>query len=239
MVWPIMFEKSVFGRDVRLRAEASQSRLAALGEKKHSRILFRDQDLFLAQEIEVLVTAGTRVDDGGKVLGKIVGVTTVRHWKSEWYPQRDLSGPDEFAVSPKLTKNRDFTTRSNCIQERFAVASKSCTKRRNAGKQQDASPVGGRDLINSSLFSSRCAAKQVLPAGVNIGNKAAVVHELLRIRAVHAPFPNSGYRTHLLHSTHVNRFLVRAPHRIYGLTSHLRELMKSAAISGDDIDFGP
>jgi hypothetical protein len=29
--------------------------------------------LFLAQKIEVLMTAGTRIDDGGKVPGKIVG----------------------------------------------------------------------------------------------------------------------------------------------------------------------
>jgi hypothetical protein len=36
---------------------------------------FRDCDLFLAQKIEVGVTAGSRIDDGGKVLGKIVGVT--------------------------------------------------------------------------------------------------------------------------------------------------------------------
>ena len=43
------------------------------GEEKPSRILFRSLDLFLAQKIEVGVTAGARIDDGGKVAGKIVG----------------------------------------------------------------------------------------------------------------------------------------------------------------------
>src|SRR5580700_11944817 len=136
MVWPIMFEKSVFGRDVRLRAEASQSRLAALGEKKHSRILFRDQDLFLAQKIEVLVTAGTRIDDGGKVLGKIVGVTGVHQGKSKGDLQRDLGRPDGFTVSPSLTVNRHFTAGRNCIQERLAVASKSGIERYYTGEQR-------------------------------------------------------------------------------------------------------
>ena len=45
------------------------------GHEKPSIILFRNLDLFLAQKIEVGVTAGTRIDDGGKVPGKIVGVT--------------------------------------------------------------------------------------------------------------------------------------------------------------------
>ena len=36
-----------------------------------------EQDLFLAQKIKVGVTAGTRIDDGGKVPGNIVGVTIV------------------------------------------------------------------------------------------------------------------------------------------------------------------
>src|SRR5580692_7875364 len=123
-----MSGKPLFEADVRLRPEASQSRLVALGEKKPSRILFRDQDLFLAQKIEVLVTAGTRIDDGGKVLGKIVGVTGVHQGKSKGDLQRDLGRPDGFTVSPRLTVNRHFTTRRNCIQERLAVASKSRTE---------------------------------------------------------------------------------------------------------------
>jgi hypothetical protein len=72
-VWEALIEANV-----RLRAEASQSRLFARrspDDKKLSGILFRDQDLFLAQKIEVGVTAGTRIDDGGKVPRKIVGVT--------------------------------------------------------------------------------------------------------------------------------------------------------------------
>jgi hypothetical protein len=44
-------------------------------DEKPSRILFPNQDLFLAQKIEVSVSAWTRIDDGGKVPGKIVGVT--------------------------------------------------------------------------------------------------------------------------------------------------------------------
>jgi hypothetical protein len=65
-----MFGKPAFGTDVRLRPGASQSRLIALGEKKHRRVPFRNQDLFLAQNIEVGVTAGTDADDVGEVLEK-------------------------------------------------------------------------------------------------------------------------------------------------------------------------
>ena len=45
-----------------------------VGDEKHSRILFRDQELFLAQKIEVGVTAGARVgivDDEGKGKGDL------------------------------------------------------------------------------------------------------------------------------------------------------------------------
>jgi hypothetical protein len=53
----------------------------------------RDQDLFLAQKIEVSVTAGARIHDGGKVLGKIVGVTAVDERKSKGNLQSDLRLP--------------------------------------------------------------------------------------------------------------------------------------------------
>jgi hypothetical protein len=39
---------------------------------------------FLAQKIKVGVTAGTRIDDGGKVPGKIICVTTVSQRKGKW-----------------------------------------------------------------------------------------------------------------------------------------------------------
>ena len=74
------------------------------------------------------MTAGARIDDGGKVPGKIVGVTAlVCQWKSKGDLQRDLGRPNDFTVSPGLTVNRDFTAGSNRIQERLAVASKSYT----------------------------------------------------------------------------------------------------------------
>ena len=68
-----------------------------------------EQDLFLAQKIKVGVTAGTRIDDGGKVPGNIVGVTTIvsqRECKGDF--QGDLGCPDDVTVSPRLTENRDF-----------------------------------------------------------------------------------------------------------------------------------
>ena len=87
------------------------------------------RDSFLAQKIEVGVTAGTRIDDGGKVPGKIVGVTwCVCQRKAKGDLQRDLGRPDDFTVFPRLTVNRDLTARSNCIQERLAVASKSSNR---------------------------------------------------------------------------------------------------------------
>jgi hypothetical protein len=71
-----MSGRPLVGTDVRLRPEASQSRPGCTtypdrDEKTSGR--FREEDLFLAQKIEVGVTAGTRIDDGGKVPGKIVG----------------------------------------------------------------------------------------------------------------------------------------------------------------------
>ena len=115
------------------------------------------------------MTAGTRIDDGGKVPGKIVGVfSCVNQGKSKGDLQRDLGRPDVFTVSPRLTVNRDFTARSNCIQERLAIRSKSCSERYYAGKQRNAFPIGDGDLVDSSLFSIRYGAKQVLPAGVSI-----------------------------------------------------------------------
>ena len=84
----------------------------------------RGQDLFLAQKIKVSLAAGTRIDDSGKVPRKIVGVTLVIQSKSKWDLQCDLRRPDEFALTPSLTVNRDFATGSNWVQKGFAVASK-------------------------------------------------------------------------------------------------------------------
>src|SRR5580658_628502 len=105
------------------------------GDERPSRIPFPDQDLLLAQKIEVSVTAGTRIDDGGKVPGKIVGIAAITQGKSEGNLQRYLGCPDDFTVFPRLTVNRDFTARSNCIQERLAVASKKRRSCYHARKQ--------------------------------------------------------------------------------------------------------
>jgi hypothetical protein len=44
-----------------------------------------ERHLFLAQKVEVCVAAGSRIDDGGEVLGEIVGVTIslVLQWENE------------------------------------------------------------------------------------------------------------------------------------------------------------
>jgi hypothetical protein len=70
-----MFGKRVFGTDVRPRPEASQLPLFAQPLEAATRIQQNSVSRpgFLAQKIEVGVTAGTRIDDGGKVSGKIVG----------------------------------------------------------------------------------------------------------------------------------------------------------------------
>jgi hypothetical protein len=57
-----------------MQAIAAGCTIHASGDEQSSRMLFRNQDLFLAQNIEVGVAAGTRVDDGGKVSGKIVAM---------------------------------------------------------------------------------------------------------------------------------------------------------------------
>ena len=54
------------------------------------------------------MTAGTRIDDGGKVAREIVGIATdVEHRKSKGKFHCDLGCPDGFAVAPKLTVNRE------------------------------------------------------------------------------------------------------------------------------------
>src|SRR5271156_4982695 len=113
------------------------------------------------------MTAGSRINDGRKVHGKIVGVAaSVILGKRKGDFQRNLGRPDDLTVLPGLTVNRDFTTGSNRVQERLAIASKSCSERRSAGKQWNAFPIGYRHLVDSTLFSDLYGAKQVLPAGV-------------------------------------------------------------------------
>jgi hypothetical protein len=99
------------------------------------------------------MTSGARIDDGGKVPGKIVGLTVVKQGKSKRDLQGNLGYPDEFSISPRLTVNRDFATGNNCIQERLAVESKYCAFGRYAAKQWNAFPIGDGDLVDSSLFS--------------------------------------------------------------------------------------
>ncbi len=175
MIASFMSGKPLIEADVRLRQEASQSPLFAQPlpavTRNSAGLRLRDQDLFLAQEIEVLVTTGTRIDDGGKVPGKIVGVTAVgNEGKSKGDLQRDLGRADEFAVLPGLPVNRDFTARGHCIQERLAIASKNCTVGYCAGKLLDAFSIGDGDLVDSSLFSRQYDTKQVLAVGVDVRN---------------------------------------------------------------------
>jgi len=54
------------------------------------------EESFLAQKIEVGVTAGVRINNGGKVARKTVGVTGVIQGKSEGDPQRDLGRSNDF-----------------------------------------------------------------------------------------------------------------------------------------------
>ena len=110
--------------------------------EKPSIILFRNQDLFLAQKIQVGLPAGTRIDDGRKVAGKIVGVTLVIQGGRKRNLQRNLRRPDEFSICPELTVNRGFTARGDCIEERLAVVSKNCSRGENPGKQGGAFPIG-------------------------------------------------------------------------------------------------
>ena len=62
------------------------------------------------------MAAGTRIDDGRKVPGKIVGVTvSVIQRKNKGRLQRDLGCSDGFTVLPGLTVNRDFAAGSNRV----------------------------------------------------------------------------------------------------------------------------
>src|SRR5215469_12899541 len=111
------------------------------------------------------MTAGTYIDDGGKVTREIVGVSVVIQGKSEGHVQCDLRGTNEFTVSPWLTVNHDLTTGSNCIQKRLRVVSKIGGDRNHLRKQRSTFPFRGRYLVDSSCSSN---AKDVLPTGVNI-----------------------------------------------------------------------
>src|SRR5215472_1157221 len=102
------------------------------------------------------MAAGTRINDGGQVAREIVGVSiAITQGKSKGNLQRDLRCADEFAVAPRLTINRNFTTGSNCIQERLAITSKSCSERYYAGNQWNAFPVAYGHLVDSGSFSKR------------------------------------------------------------------------------------
>ena len=72
-------------------------------------------DLFLAQKIQVGVTAGPRIDDGREVPREIV-CDTVGQTKRKRELQRDLGCPDDSAVLPRLTVNSDFPTTGSGIQ---------------------------------------------------------------------------------------------------------------------------
>ena len=57
--------------------------------RKSTKILFRNHGLFLAHKIEVGVTTGAGVDDGGEVSGNTVGsVACVPRVKRKWDFQR-------------------------------------------------------------------------------------------------------------------------------------------------------
>ena len=60
------------------------------------------------------MAAGARIDDSGKVLGKIVGVAVeIKNGKSKRNFQRNLGLTYDFSVAPKLAINRDFPARFN------------------------------------------------------------------------------------------------------------------------------
>ncbi len=67
-----------------------------------------DQDSFLAQKIEVRVTAGTRIDDGGKVSGNRKGVATIVLAKGEGEFEGRHRGANDGAVAPRLAEDGCF-----------------------------------------------------------------------------------------------------------------------------------
>src|ERR1700751_3557089 len=102
------------GRAIRQVNAAGRVTFAEKNDESQQNLI-RNRDLFLAQKIKVCMAAGARIDDGGKVPRKIVGVAIVSQRKCKGDLQCDLGCPDEVAVSPRLTVNRDITARSNCI----------------------------------------------------------------------------------------------------------------------------
>jgi len=102
------------------------------------------------------MATGVRIDDGGKVSGKIVGsMTHVVLGKRKRDLQGDLWSPDRLTVSPRLTVNRDLTARKNCVQERLAVASEKRIDGPYARKQRDAFSIGSGDFVDPGLFSGK------------------------------------------------------------------------------------
>ena len=134
------------------------------------------------------MAAGTRIDDGRKVAGKIVGVTASEKRKGKGDLQRDLGRPDEFSVFPGLTVNRDFAAGWNCIQERLAIASNLIPKVSTPGSNElhFLSEIDTSEIPVSPPVSP---SSKYWPPG-SATHVTAVVHELLRIRTVHAPSPN-------------------------------------------------
>ena len=95
-------------------------------DEKPSRILFRERNLFLTQKIQVGVTAGARIDDGGKVPRKIVGVTScVCQGKRKGDLQRACGAPmalPSFQGWRKIvTSPREATAYKNDLPSRAKV----------------------------------------------------------------------------------------------------------------------
>ncbi len=65
-------------------------------------ILFRERNLFLAEEIQIIVAAGPRVNDGGKIARKIVAIAGNVDSERERHSKRGLGGAGQFAVAPRL-----------------------------------------------------------------------------------------------------------------------------------------
>jgi len=82
------------------------------------------------------MATGMRINDGGKVSGKIVtSMRRVVRGKRKRDLQGDLGRPDGLTVSPGLTVNRELAARRNCVQERLSVASNSRIDRPTPGSK--------------------------------------------------------------------------------------------------------
>ena len=144
------------------------------GHEKPTRVLLRDEGLFLAEKIEVGVAADAGVNHGGEITREIVGVAAGEERKRKGELERDLIGAGKLSVVPGLAIDGDVMFRGNRVGEGFAVGGHGNTETDHSRDQGRTRLVGDRELVDSILWSAPYR-KQILSARRGFESDSAVL----------------------------------------------------------------